>query len=42
MSYNYIGLVNDVNRRLNEVELTETVGSLTGNFATSDGFYSFV
>lgn len=35
MSYDYISLVNDVNRRLNEVELTES------NFATTTGFYSF-
>jgi hypothetical protein len=34
MSYDYIGLVNEVNRRLNEVELT------SGNFATAKGFYS--
>ena len=35
MSYDYIGLVNDVNRRLNEVELT------SANFATATGYYSF-
>lgn len=35
MSYDYISLVNDVNRRLNEVELTDS------NFATTTGFYSF-
>lgn len=35
MSYNYLGLVNDVNRRLNEVELTSS------NFAATTGFYSF-
>lgn len=35
MAYNYIGLVNDINRRLNEVELS------TSNFATATGFYSF-
>ena len=35
MSYNYLGLVNDINRRLNEVELT------SANFATTTGFYSF-
>lgn len=34
MAYNFIGLVNDVNRRLNEVELTSS------NFASSRGFYS--
>ena len=35
MAYDYLGLVNDVNRRLNEVELT------TSNFAATTGFYSF-
>jgi|TARA_R110001599_G_scaffold2607_1_gene14147 hypothetical protein len=35
MAYNYISLVNDVNRRLNEVELTST------NFPTATGYYSF-
>ena len=35
MAYDYIGLVNDINRRLNEVELTSS------NFATTTGFYSF-
>lgn len=35
MAYNYIGLVNDINRRLNEVELTEQ------NFNTATGYYSF-
>ena len=34
MSYDYLGLVNDVNKRLNEVELTSS------NFATVTGFYS--
>lgn len=34
MSYDYLGLVNDVNRRLNEVELT------SANFSTAVGFYS--
>lgn len=34
MAYDYIGLVNEVNRRLNEVELTST------NFDTASGFYS--
>jgi hypothetical protein len=34
MAYDYIGLVNEVNRRLNEVELTST------NFGTASGFYS--
>ena len=32
--YNFLGLVNDINRRLNEVELTES------NFSASIGFYS--
>lgn len=35
MAYNYLALVNDVNRRLNEVELTSS------NFATATGYYSF-
>lgn len=35
MAYNYLSLVNDINRRLNEVELTED------NFANASGFYSF-
>jgi len=35
MAYNYLGLVNDVNRRLNEVELT------SANFTATTGFYSF-
>lgn len=34
MAYNFLGLVNDVNRRLNEVELTSS------NFANAKGFYS--
>jgi hypothetical protein len=34
MAYNYIGLTNEVNRRLNEVELTST------NFGSASGFYS--
>ena len=34
MAYDYLGLVNDVNKRLNEVELTSS------NFATVTGFYS--
>ena len=33
MAYNYLGLVNQINRRLNEVELTSS------NFATATGFY---
>ena len=36
MAYDYIGLVNDVNRRLNEVELTSS------NFATATGEYSMI
>ena len=35
MSYNYLNLVNDINRRLNEVELSNTT------FASATGFYSF-
>ena len=34
MAYDFLGLVNDVNRRLNEVELT------SNNFASATGFYS--
>jgi hypothetical protein len=34
MAYNFLGLVNEVNRRFNEVELTSS------NFATAKGFYS--
>ena len=34
MAYNFLGLVNEVNRRFNEVELTQS------NFATSKGFYN--
>lgn len=34
MAYNFLGLVNEVNRRLNEVELTSS------NFASATGFYS--
>ena len=33
MAYNFLGLVNDINRRLNEVELTSS------NFASATGFY---
>lgn len=36
MAYDFLGLVNDVNRRLNEVELS------TSNFATANGFYASV
>ena len=35
MAYNYLELVNDVNRRLNEVELSSST------FSASTGFYSF-
>ena len=35
MAYDYLGLVNDVNNRLNEVELTST------NFTTATGYFSF-
>lgn len=35
MAYDYISLVNDINRRLNEVELTSS------NFSTATGYYSF-
>lgn len=34
MAYNFLGLVNEINRRLNEVELTSS------NFANAVGFYS--
>jgi hypothetical protein len=34
MAYNFLGLVNDVNRRLNEVELSQS------NFANAKGFYA--
>ena len=34
MAYNFLGLVNDINRRLNEVELTSS------NFVSAKGFYS--
>ena len=36
MAYDYIGLVNDINKRLNEVELT------SNNFATAKGEYGMV
>jgi len=36
MAYNYLGLTNEVNRRLNEVELTSS------NFATATGFYAHI
>lgn len=35
MAYDFIGLVNDVNNRLNEVELTAS------DFATATGYFSF-
>lgn len=35
MAYDFLGLVNDVNKRLNEIELT------TSNFGSTTGFYSF-
>ena len=34
MAYDFLGLVNDVNKRLNEVELTSS------NFGNAVGFYS--
>jgi len=34
VAYNYLGLVNDINRRLNEVELTQS------NFASAIGYYA--
>ena len=34
MAYNFLGLVNDINRKLNEVELTSS------NFDSARGFYS--
>lgn len=36
MAYDFLGLVNDVNRRLNEVELTSS------NFTNAIGFYSSI
>lgn len=36
MAYDYLGLVNEVNRRLNEVELTATT------FASATGFYGHI
>ena len=36
MAYDFLGLVNDVNRRLNEVELT------TSNFSTATGEYGMI
>lgn len=36
MAYDYIGLTNEVNRRLNEIELT------SANFAATTGFYAAI
>ena len=36
MAYDYLGLTNEVNRRLNEVELT------SANFLTATGFYAHI
>lgn len=36
MAYNYLDIVNNVNRRLNEAELT------TSNFSTAKGFYATI
>ena len=41
MAYDFLGLVNDVNNRLNEVELTATTASVTGTFDTATGYFSF-
>ena len=41
MAYDYIGLVNDVNRRLNEVELVGGTGT-NANFLTAKGEYAMV
>jgi len=41
MAYDYIGLVNDVNRRLNEVELTGGTGT-SANFLNAKGEYAMV
>lgn len=41
MAYDYIGLVNDVNRRLNEVELIGGTGS-NANFMKATGEYSMI
>ena len=40
MAYNYLGLVNDVNKRLNEVELVVT--ATTDTFTTAIGEYAMV
>ena len=36
MAYDYLGLVNDINRRLNEVELTSS------NFGDAKGEYGMI
>jgi len=41
MAYDYIGLVNDVNRRLNEVELVGGSGT-SANFLTAKGEYGMI
>ena len=41
MAYDFIGLVNDVNRRLNEVELVGGTGT-SANFLTAKGEYSMI
>lgn len=41
MAYDFIGLVNDVNRRLNEVELVGGTGA-NANFLTAKGEYGMV
>ena len=41
MAYDYIGIVNDVNRRLNEVELVGGTGA-SANFLTAKGEYSMI
>lgn len=41
MAYDYIGIVNDVNRRLNEVELTGGTGT-NANFDKATGEYSMI
>ena len=41
MAYDDIGLVNDINRRLNEVELTGGTGT-NANFLTATGEYSMI
>ena len=41
MAYDYIGIVNDINRRLNEVELVGGTGT-NANFLTAKGEYSMI